>query len=215
MKKITKNIAAAVMAFTLAAVPTLGVAKNTTLTGHQTIAYAASGQWIQSGSSWWYRHNDGSYTKNDWEKINGKWYFFDGAGWMMSNRWVQTGGKWYYVGGDGAMVTGLRTIGYNTYYFNSSGAMVTNVSYMIGGHNYHFGSDGAWVKYAGAYRVTDAFSVSIKNGYVDKNATYVNNVAIPRGTVLTLDNWGMCTSNNYKGYDFSQYVGNRKMTKIA
>ncbi len=23
---------------------------------------------------WWYRHNNGTYTKNGWEYINGKWY---------------------------------------------------------------------------------------------------------------------------------------------
>ncbi len=30
-----------------------------------------SGSWLQSGSRWWYKHADGSYTTNGWEKING------------------------------------------------------------------------------------------------------------------------------------------------
>ena len=43
---------------------------------------AQKAEWIQSGSRWWYKHADGSYTTNGWEKINGTWYYFDQAGWM-------------------------------------------------------------------------------------------------------------------------------------
>ena len=44
--------------------------------------------WIQSGNRWWYRHADGSYTRNDWELINGSWYYFDNAGWMLAKQWI-------------------------------------------------------------------------------------------------------------------------------
>lgn len=27
------------------------------------------GQWLASGDRWWYRHSDGSYTRNGWETI--------------------------------------------------------------------------------------------------------------------------------------------------
>ena len=30
-------------------------------------------RWVQSGSKWWYRHADGSYTRSNWEKIDGAW----------------------------------------------------------------------------------------------------------------------------------------------
>lgn len=46
------------------------------------------GEWLQgtddNSSKWWYKHNDGSYTKNGWEKIDDKWYLFDGDGWMLN-----------------------------------------------------------------------------------------------------------------------------------
>ena len=34
-----------------------------------TLAFAANGTWIKSGSRWWYKHSDGSYTRNNWEQI--------------------------------------------------------------------------------------------------------------------------------------------------
>ena len=34
----------------------------------QTIYSKSSGSWIKSGSRWWYKHSDGSYTTNGWEK---------------------------------------------------------------------------------------------------------------------------------------------------
>ena len=57
---------------------------------------AAQAAWVQSGSRWWYKHADGSYTTNGWEKINGTWYYFDQAGWMATG-WVKDNGTWYYL----------------------------------------------------------------------------------------------------------------------
>ena len=52
----------------------------------------SSGSWIKSGSRWWYKHSDGSYTTNGWEKINGTWYYFDSEGWMKTG-WIKEYGK--------------------------------------------------------------------------------------------------------------------------
>ena len=83
-----------------------------------------SGQWIQSGSRWWYRHNDGGYTRNGWEFINGQWYLFDNAGWMQTG-WQKVGGAWYYMSGSGAMQTGWLNDRGTWYYMTESGAMAT------------------------------------------------------------------------------------------
>jgi hypothetical protein len=59
-------------------------------------------KWIQAKDGrWWYRHADGSYTTNGWEKIDGKWYYFDAKGWMVTG-WVKWKGKWCYCEGSGA-----------------------------------------------------------------------------------------------------------------
>lgn len=107
-----------------------------------------SGEWIIKNSKWWYRHDDGSYTKNGWEKIDGKWYLFDSDGWMlydwkkngnnwyylgrsndgsMKSGWLLQNNKWYYLGDsdDGAMKTGWQKIDDKWYYFDTSGAMQT------------------------------------------------------------------------------------------
>ena len=82
-----------------------------------------SGSWVQSGSRWWYKHADGSYTTNDWEKINGVWYRFDNSGWMQTG-WVKDG-SWYYLDGSGAMKTGWLKDNGNWYYLDGSGTMKT------------------------------------------------------------------------------------------
>lgn len=80
----------------------------------------AAGNWIQSGTKWWYKHSDGSYTKNNWEKINGKWYYFDNNGWMKEG-WIQRpDGKWYYLNpGSGDMRTSKLDLGGAVYEFDS------------------------------------------------------------------------------------------------
>ncbi|WP_455167744.1 caspase family protein [Streptococcus sp.] len=107
----------------------------------QTTYSKSSGSWIKSGSRWWYKHSDGSYTTNGWEQINGTWYYFDNEGWMKTG-WIKEYGKWYYLDDSGAMKTGLQTIGGNEYYLSTSGAMQTGWQ-NIGDDTYFFASSGA------------------------------------------------------------------------
>ena len=90
-----------------------------------------TGTWIKQGNQWWYKHDDGSYTQNGWEKIDDKWYRFDDQGWMQSGwQWDDSYKKWYYLGGqnDGSMKTGwIWDDNYKKwYYLDGSGAMVTS-----------------------------------------------------------------------------------------
>ena len=127
----------------------------------QTTYSKSSGSWIKSGSRWWYKHSDGSYTRNGWEKINETWYYFDSEGWMktgwikeygnwyylddsgaMKTGWCWVSGSWYYLNTSGVMQTGLQTIGGTEYYLNTSGAMQTGWQ-NIGDDTYFFASSGA------------------------------------------------------------------------
>lgn len=105
-----------------------------------TVHFTA-GSWVKSGSRWWYKHADGSYTKNNWEKIDGKWYHFDKDGWMQTG-WLKLSGKWYYLNSSGVMLTGWQKIGGAWYCFNSSGAMYS--SQWVG--NYYVDASGKRVK---------------------------------------------------------------------
>lgn len=107
----------------------------------QTTYSKSSGSWKKSGSRWWYKHSDGSYTANGWEQINGTWYYFDSEGWMKTG-WIKESGNWYYLDDSGAMKTGLQTIGGNEYYLSTSGAMQTGW-HNIGDDTYFFASSGA------------------------------------------------------------------------
>ena len=102
----------------------------------------AQAAWVQSGSRWWYKHADGSYTTNGWEKINGTWYYFDQAGWMATG-WVKDNGTWYYLENSGAMkASQWFEVGGKWYYVNGSGALAVNTT--VGG--YTVNGNGEWVK---------------------------------------------------------------------
>ena len=88
------------------------------------LSYLNVDRWINSGGKWWYRHADGSYTRNDWERINGYWYYFDGSGWMQTG-WLKLDSTWYYLNGSGAMLTGWQWIGNDWYYLYNNGVMKT------------------------------------------------------------------------------------------
>ena len=119
-----------------------------------------SGSWVQSGSRWWYKHADGSYKTNGWEKINGVWYRFDNSGWMqtgwvkdgswyyldgsgaMKTSWLKDNGSWYYLQDSGAMKTGWMKVAGKWYYAYSSGALAINTTTPDG---YRVNYNGEWV----------------------------------------------------------------------
>lgn len=98
------------------------------------------GSWIQSNGRWWFKHNDGSYTSNGWEKINRTWYRFDNSGWMQTG-WVKDG-SWYYLDDSGAMKTGWMKVSGKWYYAYSSGALAINTTTPDG---YRVNDNGEWV----------------------------------------------------------------------
>ena len=101
----------------------------------QTTYSNSSGSWIKSGSRWWYKHSDGSYTTNGWEKIGGTWYYFDSEGWMKTG-WIKEYGNWYYLDDSGAMKTGWCWISGSWYYLNTSGVMQTGWCWVSGSWYY-------------------------------------------------------------------------------
>ena len=100
-------------------------------------------KWITSGNRKWYRHADGSYTKNDWELINGKYYRFDEEGWMVTG-WKKINNIWYYMD----KTTGERYgegwhwIDGSCYYMNANGEMAADT--WIDG--YYVDASGKWIK---------------------------------------------------------------------
>lgn len=67
------------------------------------------GEWMNDGNGWWYKHHDGSYTKDNWETIKDEWYFFDENGYMKTG-WIEWEGERYYCDLDtGTMLKNTTT----------------------------------------------------------------------------------------------------------
>ncbi|MDO4444323.1 MAG: peptidoglycan-binding protein [Bacillota bacterium] len=115
---------------------------NDGLTGiDPSVTTTIPGEWIQDASTkrWWYRHKDGSYTKDGFEYINGKWYYFDAEGWMADNRWIQVKGAWYFAEPGGALAFNKWIQG--EYFVGRLGYMQTN---RLTPDGYFVGEDGKW-----------------------------------------------------------------------
>lgn len=95
-------------------------------------------RWIQLGSQWWYRHYDGTYTKNGFEKIGNQTYYFDKNGYMVTG-WQKINDKKYYFNNSGAMVMNAWQ---GNYYLGSDGSMLTNT---MTPDKFYVGMDGAWI----------------------------------------------------------------------
>lgn len=114
-------------------------------------AVNSGAKWIQEATGkkrWWYRHADGSYTKNGWEKIDGLWYFFDKSGWMKTG-WVKWKNEWYYLQPtstkdfkEGQMRTGWIKLDSVWYYLNADGVMAKSECKKIDGKWYAFDKNG-------------------------------------------------------------------------
>lgn len=155
------------------------------------LSYLNVDRWINSGGQWWYRHADGSYTRNDWECINGYWYYFDSSGWMQTG-WLNLDNSRYWLNGSGAMATGWLKLGTTWYYLNGSGAMLTGWQ-SIGGKWYYL--DGSGAMKTGWYRVGSNWYYSNPSG-VMRYSTWI-------GDYYLLGDGRMATNRWVGGY----YVG--------
>lgn len=121
---------------------------------------APSGQWVLSGTSWYWLMQSGDYAREAWYEINartysfaadgtmrtgwhhlsGEWYHFADSG-ALSRGWVNDRGTWYYLDpSSGAMRTGLLSESGSTYYLEANGAMALSWR-LISGTWYYFDPD--------------------------------------------------------------------------
>lgn len=153
-----------------------------------------NGQWLKSGSRWWYRYGDGSYPSNQLCQINNIWYGFDAYGWMetgwashdnkwyyfntsgvMQTGWLKLGGSWYYLASNGKMATGWLNLNGSWYYLTSSGKMATGWQ-KIGGAWYYLASGGkmatGWLKLGNTWYYLNANGKMATNTWIGNS--YVN-----------------------------------------
>ena len=145
-------------------------------------------KWIYNGK-WWYRHSDGSYTKNDFEDINGQTYYFDASGYMVTG-WRQIKSDWYLFNGSGVMVKNSWS---GNYYLEKDGKMAK--SKWVG--TFYVDANGVWQQdrwiYNGRwwYRYGDGSYPRNKFDVINNNVYYFDN----GGYMLT--GWQVINGNWY------------------
>lgn len=124
---------------------------------NNAIAGTLAGQWMQDGTGWWFRLDDGSYAVDSWQYVayNGmaKWYRFDINGYICKGWFTDADGHRYYLnpvsdGQMGAMLTGWQQIDGIWYYFNTvsdgtQGALLVNTTTPDG---YNVDANGQWIQ---------------------------------------------------------------------
>ena len=151
-------------------------------------------KWVWTNGKYWYRHQDGSYTKSDFEVINGQTYYFDSNGYMVTG-WQKINDKDYYFNESGAMVTDAWV---GNYYLQQDGSMATNT--WIG--NYYVDSNGLWTP--------DQWIVSNgKYWYRHQDGSYtINDFEIINGQTYYFDGNGFMVTGwqkiNNKDYYFNE-----------
>ena len=111
------------------------------------------GNWVRSGSRWWYQYRDGSYPRSQWEDIDGSRYYFGEDGVLVTGL-TEIEGQTYQFGTDGAMFTGWEITDSGRRYFLADGPMALGWQ-SVEGQTCYFGEDGflvsGWVN-RGEYR---------------------------------------------------------------
>lgn len=171
-------------------------------------------KWILSGNRWWYRHEDGGYTRSDWEQIAGQWYYFDDAGWMVTG-WLKLDDTWYYTNASGCRTTGWQLIGNVWYYMDSDGKMVTGWK-DIGGSRYYLSGSGAmvtgWQEIEGEYYYFSgsgamAADTWIGDYYVDENGVRDDSKVKPKWIQSGNRWWYRHGDGSYTKDDWEQIAG--------
>lgn len=123
-------------------------------------------EWKKDSKGWWYRHANGTYTRNAWEQIGGVWYHFDNNGYMESNKWIGS----YYVKSSGAMAKSEWVDG-DKYYVDANGVWDKTKK-----NEWKKDSNGWWYRHAnGSYtrngweQIGGAWYHFDKNGYMETN----------------------------------------------
>ena len=121
MNKLTKVLAAVLIAATILLGATLGVLYF----GLGIDIFDRSGWDTNSGGQTIYLDYHGDPV-SDWQLIDGNWYYFDPGTNAMVTGWLENGGNRYYLDENGVRLTGWVVLEDGTYYISpSNGSAVT------------------------------------------------------------------------------------------
>jgi hypothetical protein len=180
LKKFIATALTGALALSAALVPNIG-------------SFAASGEWKNDGTGWWYSKADGSYAYSEW--IDG--YYLDANGYNTYSgvaSWKKDSTGWYYQDTTGWYATGTCWIDGTKYNFDKNGYL-EEPGWVngVGGWWYRFGDgsyatsqwiDGYWISSNGywEYKPTASWYKDDKGWYYMDTSGYYE-----QGNTVTID----------------------------
>ena len=138
--------------------------------------------WVHDGYGWWYRNEDKSYTRNNWQQIDGKWYLFNMSGYMLTG-WQTKNDREYYLTSNGDMVSGWIQLNRQWYYLDPDQGKQSGGWLSYGGQWYYLNPDGSmatgWIKNKGSWYYLDPgdghmlTDKIVENYYVNSDGIWV------------------------------------------
>lgn len=138
-----------------------------------SFAFASfAGEWGQDETGYWYKHDSGSYAREQLAEIDGATYGFNQQAYMVTG-WAQFDGKWYYFEpGSGAQASGWKQVGDKWYYLNPAAGNAMQTSWMrLGTKLYYFHGDGVMQAASTRFYVNSFAYETDETGAVKRNVT--------------------------------------------
>lgn len=142
--------------------------------------------WIQDGRGYWFKKEDGTYYRAEWQKLDGEWYYFDADSYAVTG-WRQIEGKWYYFNSSCKMQTGWVSLSGRWFCLASDGSLYTSGVHEVDGKSYYFDGDGVmhtgWVMVGDDWQYFKDDGTRVDKGIVKGDSVYI----IKDGALVTDD----------------------------
>lgn len=120
--------------------------------------------------------NNGTFTRDNWQKLNGAWYYFGDNGVAQTGWYKSAAGFWYHFNQHGQAETGWQAINSRWYLFDNTNANAQTGWFQSNAGNwYYFDPVNAWADTGWQYLNGTWYYFDPTNAWMDLNRTLTYN----------------------------------------